>query len=199
MTVHLVHGWGERDRGAGTVLKYAPYLMDRDLLLSHVSQQWPRSRAIALIRRDRETERVARKLAARLHDGDCLVTFSNGANIAYRAVETAGVEIALWVAIAPALPHDSAPPPEVGRMIVMHNDGDDAVRMGAAWTRINPAAWFRPPESRWGSMGRYGYTEEDERVENWAGRRGLGHLGWFDDEPTEHWAPKVAEAIAAYS
>ena len=198
-TTHLLHGWSEQDGGAGTVMRYAPYIAERGIAVQGLPHQWPRSRMWALVRRHRETERQARKLAARLQGGDCLVTFSNGGNIAYRAVETAGAEIALWVAIAPALPHDSAPPESVRRMIVMHSDGDTAVRMGAAWTRINPAAWFRPAESRWGSMGRYGYTGDDERVENWAGRRGLGHLGWFDDEPTEYWAPKVAEAIAAYS
>ena len=194
--LHAVHGWGEQDKGRRTIERYTPQFRKHMIPVQVLGHDWPARRICALVQRHRSTEREAERLAERLRPGDGLFAFSNGNNIAFRAAEIADVPLRVWAAVAPALPHTTTFPACVQEVLVLHNGGDHAVRTGRLWSWVNPLAWTRSWDSRWGSMGARGYAGDDDRVTNWAGRRELRHLGWFDPEPTEYWAPKVANWIA---
>lgn len=187
-----VHGWAEQDGGKQTVGRLTPFIDDISpyTLFKH---QWPRSRTWALLAQRSRTRQEAELLASRIQHGAVLVTYSNGAALAKQAIEDAGVEIPLWIIIAGALPRDFDVPDGVKKVIVMHSDGDTAVRLGRLWTWVNPVAWVKGHD--WGDLGAVGYRGGDARVVNWPARSDKPHGGWFDAEPLSYWGPMIRRQV----
>lgn len=193
--IHAVHGWGETDKGAGSVETLRPYF-GSEIYRVH-KHFWPRLKTLALIQQRRRTRQEAAALAPLLKDGDDVITYSNGAAVVRRALLQTDAVIDTWVIIGGALPRDFEVPPNVRRVIVLYSDDDIAVLLGLLWTWINPVSWFLGHD--WGALGRYGYTGDDPRVENWRGRQGRRHLGWFDRDSVTYWGPRIARGIRGES
>ena len=193
MTVHLVHGWAEQDRGTGSVGSLDRYLETRGLTRQYHGHEWPPLYSWALLKQRRRTQEVSDRLAGCLKDHDCAIGFSNGNPVIRHAIIKSGKLIDTWIMIAPALPRRVDIPLNVKRVIVMHSGGDAAVVAGRAWAWIHPAAWVLGHD--WGDMGRVGYCGGDDRVENWPSRKNVSHGGWFDPDPLMYWGPRIADAM----
>lgn len=194
MLVHGVHGWGETDGGDGSVERLRPCLDRQGLTYLVHEHEWPRLRSWALIQQRRRTREEGDRLAQQLRHGDGIISYSNGAPVARRAIVQSGVVIRVWVIIAGAMPCDVCIPPSVKKVIVLHSHRDYVMWLAEAWTWLNPLAWVLGHD--WGMLGRYGYTGDDPRVRNWAGREHAPrHLSWFDPGPLEYWGPKIAGAF----
>ena len=92
---------------------------------------------------------------------------SNGCVITRLACETRGSEIDRLLAMHPALRPDLHPASSADRVLVVHNQGDNAVVAGGWLGRLSrwifPESWTVRP---WGQQGQDGYSEYSRTVRN---------------------------------
>lgn len=125
-------------------------------------------------------------------DPQVTIAHSNGNPIVYEAARQ-GLKLAAHIAYQPAMRRDTVWPESIGRVLVLHNRHDYAVRLGRIWRWVNPVSWFLP--HRWGTAGAKGFSTRDSRVTQWdvasfdAASRGHSYL----HRPTvaRRWAPRI--------
>lgn len=188
MTIHLVHGFNVRDRGAGTVGRLAPHL--EAVGLEHRTLSYPWTRLLTLSANNRW---AVEELCDRVRPGDGAIAHSNGCWIVVQAAEM-GAPLDWLILVNPALHPRHELPGQLRQVYVYHSEGDVAVRAGRCWrrfTRIFPWRWRR--RHPWGAMGALGYTGTDPRVVNTRMPRAYGHSGvWRDDQSLARIADRAA-------
>jgi hypothetical protein len=160
MRVVLIHGWNVKDGGKGTVDTLAPYFEELgwEVDSDEADYGFIFWRMLSIIGRWLFTKKIIKRLIPAVQKADMIVTHSNGANFATRAMKQLnnlydGTKIV--VHISPALNRKTEPPRAVKAQLVIHTRKDSAVK-AARWLIFSP----------WGSMGAWGYQGYDERVDN---------------------------------
>lgn len=187
MKVVLLHGWRVRDPRK-TTGRLAPHFAAHgyDIALRDYGYH-----LLALDTRQasrKEALKISGGTAVNLADGDLVVGHSNGAAIALELSHHTTKKIDL-VLINAAADRDMVPGSSTGRCLVIHSGRDWAVLFGGLI-----------PGSRWGRMGRDGYTPDngelsDSRMLNlsmqdvpWV--RHAGHSGFA--KQAQRWADFMA-------
>lgn len=188
MRVHLIHGI--HSNGVGNTGKLAPYFRADgfDVMVRRYGYVFA-TPAIIPGWLNWRNERRAAKLAQIIQDGDAIVCHSNGAAVAY-CIQAEHRELSAIILINPALDRDTEFH-NTGRVLCLHNAGDDVVGLSAAL-----------PFNRWGAMGRDGYAGSLANVVNVDCANppdGLpklwGHSALFDKYNLPHWGPALAAEL----
>lgn len=169
MKAVLVHGYNVRDKGKRSVDTLAPYLdeLGYDVDTDSADYGWWGLMMIYL----QNKKKVERRLAKAFKDADLIVTHSNGANFATRALNRMSRDTRPRVMIhfSPALDRDTPTPYNVLQEYVFFSRKDWIVRV-SAWLPFLP----------WGKAGSHGklgpgrYTNLD-----WSSLID-SHSGWFE-------------------
>lgn len=186
-TVVLVHGWNVRDGGAKTVDTLESYLVKNGWTVDKDSADygfifW---RMLSFLGRWFKTKGIVKRLVPAMEKADLIITHSNGANFANRALkllEIKHINTKIVVHISPALNKCTKIPPAVKAQLVLHTRWDSAV---------NLAKWI--PFSRWGNMGAVGYAGTDQRNTNIdRTNKVFSHSGHFYSRPMQFITAKLA-------
>lgn len=175
----LVHGIRAKDKGAKSMGKLATELshsFDRVHTVSYGYVLIPinNKKAVTAIIKSLEKNRTK--------DSDnVIVAYSNGCWAAVQVAEM-GYKVDHLVLISPALHRSHAIPEQVKRVDIYYSKGDRVVELGRVWrsiVNILPWNWkgYGKPHN-WGSMGRYGYQGNDERIHNHHMGEDVGHF-WY--------------------
>jgi len=186
--VHLIHGI--HSNGVGNTGKLAPYFRDADFDVFARRYGWAfASPAILPGFVDWRNQRRAKKLAETIADGDAVVCHSNGAAVAYY-IQADHRELSALILINPALDRDTDFH-NTGRVLCLHNAGDDVVGLSAAL-----------PFNHWGAMGRDGYAGTLANVVNvdCANPQEMlpplwGHSALFEKDALPFWGPALAREM----
>ncbi|MCC5809878.1 MAG: hypothetical protein JJU06_05845 [Ectothiorhodospiraceae bacterium] len=92
---------------------------------------------------------------------EVVLAHSNGCPVTAEAIRQ-GLRLRAVIAYQPAMRRDAVWPFDAGRVLVLHNRRDCAVKLGRAWRVINPVSWFVP--HYWGSAGAHGFTDPGYHV-----------------------------------
>ncbi len=188
MRIHLIHGI--HSNGVGNTGKLAPYFRDDgfDVFARRYGYAFA-SPAFLPGFVNWQNQGRAKRLSETIADGDAIVCHSNGAAVAY-LIQADHRELSALILINPALDRDTDFH-NVGRVLCLHNAGDDVVGLSAAL-----------PFNHWGAMGRDGYAGTLNNVVNVdcaAPPPGLpklwGHSALFDKYNLPHWGPALAREM----
>lgn len=149
--IFLVHGFNVKDAGQGTVERLKPYLGNEELIPSGFSYGWLGLMGVYFL-----NPKSIRQLVAQVREGDVAVAHSNGCVVAHEAA-LMGAPFQSMVLINPALRSDARIADNVN-VLVLHNDGDHAVKFGALLRRLLPWAPLGDPD--WGDMGAKGHAPQ---------------------------------------
>jgi len=179
MRVVLVHGFNVKDGGANTVDKLAPYLITHGITPDTDEADY--GYFSLLMVRLRKHSAILR-IAKALEHSDAVVTHSNGANYAMKALRLVHKEGIKVVHLSPACNSNTPFPKAVERGWVFFTHSD-------FWVWLSGFLPFHP----WGQMGWRGYTGEDPRIENVDFTDVVnGHSGWFEGQNPEYFAAEIA-------
>ena len=188
MRIHLIHGI--HSNGAGLTGQLAPFFRDAgiDVMVRRYGYVFA-TPAIIPGWLNWRNERRAAKLAQIIQDGDAIVCHSNGAAVAY-CIQAEHRELSAIILINPALDRDTDFH-NTGRVLCLHNAGDDVVGLSAAL-----------PFTHWGAMGRDGYAGSLANVVNVDCANppdGLprlwGHSALFEQAALAAWGPALAREM----
>ena len=188
MRIHLIHGI--RSNGVGNTGKLAPYFRDDgfDVFARRYGYAFA-SPAFLPGFVNWQNQGRAKRLSETIDDGDAIVCHSNGAAVAY-LIQADHRELSALILINPALDRDTDFL-NTGRVLCLHNAGDDVVGLSAAL-----------PFNHWGAMGRDGYAGTLNNVVNVDCANppdGLprlwGHSDLFEPGHIEEWGPALAREM----
>lgn len=184
---YLLHGFNVKDRGAGSVDKLFPYLV----------QAGYEPVELDYFRKGRIGVRLCNKgmaniIAQTVEPGSIAIGHSNGCAIIHMATHF-GAGFSQVVYINPALNNDLVPGAQVGKFHVWHSPSDKAVRL----------AKFIPG-SLWGNMGAVGYRGDDMRAANYNKEDDYAmssdsHSDVFNDDLLAYFAPKMIAPVVAWA
>ena len=186
MRLHTIHGIHANKPG-GRTSQLAPYF--RAAGFDVFVRSYGLDLAILSGLTDWLNSRRAARLAKTIDHGDAIICHSNGAAVAWH-IQNDHRELSALILNNPALDADRHFN-NVGRVLCLHNAGDDVV----SWSAIVPL-------SSWGAMGRDGYTGPAVNVVNVDCANppdGLprlwGHSDLFERGHLEHWGPALAREL----
>ena len=174
MRVVLVHGFNVHDYGARSVDMLAPGLFECGYVVDKDEADYGWFGLLGV--RFRKANAIER-IACAIRKADAVITHSNGANFAHKAIELTeqnnefkrGQRPLYVVHVSPALNRDAELPKSVTRCLVLHNKKDMAVQV-ARFLLFHP----------WGDMGAHGPTSPDPRYDSEDCSDFIkGHSAWF--------------------
>ena len=181
MKIVLVHGFNVRDGGRRSIDQLADSLRRRGHTVDTDTADYGWH---GLIKVRFFHGSAVRRIRAALMSADAVITHSNGANYATKALKKINSK-KIVVHISPALNKRSKPPKSVGTQHVFHTRHDNAVQWGKY-------VLFHP----WGNMGAYGYAGKDNRVTNHDyTNRVKGHSDWFRNGNTSYFAGVISNLL----
>jgi len=151
----LIHGFNVKDQGKNTTNKLEPYLDTMEYDIEIFSYGWLGLMGVFYL-----NPRIVKQLLNKVHDGDIAYCHSNGCLIAHMAAKF-GAPFSVLVYINPALKANIPLPENVDKIIVIHTEHDQAVKM-ATWLR-SLMPWAPIGDRLWGDMGARGYQLGDYR------------------------------------
>ena len=181
----ILHGMNDWSSGRDNVDKLAPYLARAGYRCINFDYGW---RGLIGVRFG--NGKLAQRLANLVQQGDSVVAYSNGADVAFRAADL-GAPLKHITLIAPALDCDAAVANHVRTVNVWHSPSELPTRLGALL-----------PFHRFGAMGAYGYRGDDPRFKNYnkerdfAERSSRSHGDVFRPPLLGFFGPKIVEAMA---
>jgi hypothetical protein len=183
--VHLIHGI--HSSHGGNTSRLAPYI--RAAGFEVMVRAYGYALALTSGLTDWLNTRRATKLADAIRDGDAIICHSNGAAVAWH-VQADHRMLSAVILVNPALDRD-APFDNTGKVLCVHNGGDDVV----GWSALAPF-------SHWGPAGRDGLDGSQPNARNInAGTPppGLpslcGHSALFDPAALPYWGPHLAREL----
>ena len=184
--VILVHGFNVRDGGKGTVDKLAPYLIKAGYYCDIDEADYGFLGLLAV--RLRKFSAV-RRIATALDTADVVITHSNGANFANKALKLREFHDQRYkvVSLSPALNSKARVPKNVEKGFVYYTRND-------FWVWVSGFIPFHP----WGRQGWHGYRGDDPRVVNRDCSDLIkSHSDWFADENIEFIADEIILSLEA--
>lgn len=183
--IFLVHGFNVKDAGRGTVERLKPYLGNQELVPIGFSYGWLGLMGVYFL-----NPKSIRQLVAQARKGDVAVAHSNGCVVAHKAA-LLGAPFQSMVLINPALRSDARIADNV-KTLVLHNDGDHAVKFGALLRRLLPWAPLGDPD--WGDMGAKGHAPQHYVPKGLISRAFFRINTVFDQQP---WALRLSRLASA--
>ena len=181
MHIVLVHGFNVRDGGKRTIDQLAGSLRRRGHTVDMDSADYGWH---GLIRVRFFHGSAVRRIRTALMSADAVITHSNGANYATKALRKIDSK-KIVIHLSPALNKRSKPPKAVSEQHVFHSRHDNVVQ----WARY---ILFHP----WGNMGAYGYMGKDSRVSNHDyTNRIKSHSSWFRNGNTTYFAGVISNLL----
>ena len=184
MKIVLVHGFNVRDGGSETVDRLADYLEEAGHQVE--SDQADYGFFSLWMVRFRKHSAVLR-IAEAIQDADAVVSHSNGANYAHKALKLVqhNDRQYLEVRLSPALNRSTAAAPGVTQCTVFHTLTD-------FWVWLSGFLPWHP----WGRQGQRGYKGPDDRMRNWNMSDIVrGHSDYFTDENVKYISSEVLLAL----
>lgn len=169
MKTVLVHGFNIRDGGENTIDKFAPELRKLGYTVDIDEADYGHWNLFAIYFGGKRG--VVRRLMAAFWDADLIITHSNGASFANKALRRMGPRHdgkRLLVHFSPALKRKTPIPFAVDHQFVYHTRGDWVVRM-ASYLPFLP----------WGRMGAFGYKGKGPITNIDRSDEVVGHSNWF--------------------
>lgn len=169
----LVHGWNVSDAGMNSVDRLAPALesLGYEVDTDEADYGFLTWQMFSFIARVAIRPFVVQRLARAFKNADVIVTHSNGANFAHRALKQmpADSRPRLLIHFSPALNRKTRRPRLVNRMVVFYTRSDWAVKL-ATFIPFHP----------WGRMGSHGPLLGDLHTVGYDhSDQTRGHSGWF--------------------
>jgi len=199
--IHYIHGFNEYhnfDDGPKIGVLYNH--LDKKGRKQHVHDYG----AVGLLAVSACNDNFARLIAGHIKPNDTLICYSNGCEIARYITEVLEVRCKTFIFISPAVKSNWQPPSFVKHMVVLFNEHDKAVKIGAWYSRIArlmPWNWNKN-WVQWGQMGKTGYTgPQDNRIINYNTHHtaGLypasGHGGVLEDAALNDWGGKIESFV----
>lgn len=178
--VVFLHGWNVKDGGEGTVDTLVPFFNEWgwDTDKDEADYGFIFWRMLSIVGRALFTKKIIKRIVPALEKADLIITHSNGANFATRALKLLPEEMhntKVVVHFSPALNKKTKIPPAVKSQLVVHTRHDKAVK----------AAKFLLL-SNWGNMGAVGYMGYDQRNTNLDATNFIrDHSDHFHGEPNQ--------------
>jgi hypothetical protein len=186
LTVITVHGFAERS-GRDTTDKLTPYFERVGVRCVEFDYGF---KLFVSFRNDGWALRLGR--LADEQEGDvALLGFSNGGDVAIRT-SYLSERIKRLVLVRPAAKCDVEVAAQIERVTVFYSPHDGALLIAPLVEMLNPF-------SRWGRLGRDGYTGSDKRFVNINTAHGhevksLDHLDIWEDEKLRYFGPMMVAA-----
>lgn len=183
MTTWLVHGFNVKDGGEHSIGKIAPYLSGDIELFDY---GWT-----FLLSLSCTNTKAVNDLLNVIKPGDRIIAHSNGCLLAWDIADKLGTDLHSIVCINPALRRDAKWPKDLP-VLCVYNHTDWVVQLGRWWSRLFPFDGI--DVQGWGSAGRYGFTSEQQKVDNWDSGETYwhypvkGHSGIFNNASVGYWA-----------
>ena len=180
----LIHGFNVKDGGANTVDKLAPYL---EAAGHEVDKDEADYGYYSLTMVRLQKHKAIARIAGALESADVVISHSNGANYAHKALNLLARRDRSYqeIRLSPALNRKTGISDNVSRCAVFHTKTDMAVRV-SSYLPCHP----------WGRQGAYGYEGKDPRITNIDGTDVIkGHSDWFKPEYIEWVAQEILRLI----
>jgi hypothetical protein len=172
MKACFVHGFNVKDGGRRTIDQVIPGFRAAGIEVDADEADYGYFNLFMIrLIRSRHRDRMLGRLAKAFESADVIVTHSNGAHFATRAMDMLGPEhnnTKTVIHISPALNRRTEPPAAVKRQLVMHTPYD-------IWVRLASYLPFMP----WGRMGAFGYSGDSPKVTNLKRSEVHRHSDWF--------------------
>ena len=178
MRIVLVHGFNVKDGGAGSIDRLAPHLEKRGHEVECDEADYG---YYDLIKVRFAKYSAVRRILGALNRADAVVTHSNGANYATKALNLFFGQRVQVIHLSPALNSDTKVPSNISRGWVFFTKTD--------WT-----VWISSLliGHAWGRMGQRGYTGGDPRITNIDHTDLVKfHSDWFNDDNVEIIAAEI--------
>lgn len=186
MRIVLVHGFNVADGGERTVDRLAPFLIDAGHDVDKDEADYGLF-SLWMVRFRKHSAIV--RIAKALQKADAVITHSNGANYAMKALKFVSGRKLVVIHLSPAVNRKASFPEAVKRAIVY-------------FTRTDFWVWLSGfiPLHPWGRMGYAGAKTTDPRVQN----RDFtdivkGHSDWFSEDNVEFIAGTIILALENFN
>ncbi len=180
----MIHGFNVRDGGENTIDRLAPYLEGAG---HHVDRDGADYGYYSLLKVRLNKHSAVLRIAEALENADVVISHSNGANYAYKALKLFDHRPQRFIEIrlSPALNRGTDAAKSVDKCFVYHTRTDMAVRLSSYL-----------PWHPWGRQGAFGYKGDDPRMQN-LDRSDIirKHSDWFKGKNTRWIAREILELI----